>query len=114
MDEATVAKQKLGQLAEESGMTFDELVNLWAEDTAAQLTAATAALAAGRLAEAARLVHSASGASGICGIAALADELKSAELLAVAGRGAEAGEALANAQRRFAMLSGALHNGMKS
>jgi HPt (histidine-containing phosphotransfer) domain-containing protein len=114
MEEALIAKQKLGQVAEESGMTFEELVDLWADDTEAQLTAASAALAAGRLAEAARLVHSASGASGLCGITSLAEELKSAELFATQGRGADASEALANAQRRFTQLNGALHNGTKS
>src|SRR5215207_10132943 len=114
MEEALIAKQKLGQIAEESGMTFDELVSLWADDTEAQLTAATAALAAGQLAEAARLVHSASGASGLCGITSLAEELKSAELFATQGRGADASAALENAQRRFTQLNGALHDGTKS
>ena len=65
MDETQVARQKLSQLAEETGMTFEELVDLWSVETGSQLAAASAALAAGQLAEAARLVHSASGASAL-------------------------------------------------
>ena len=112
MDEAVLAKQKMSQLAEETGMPFEELVNLWTGETEAQLASASRALAAGNFEEAARLVHSASGSSSICGVTTLADELKSAEKLAAAGRGNDARQALANAHRRFTAISGALQNGM--
>ena len=114
MDEAVLARQALLQLADESGMTYDELLDLWAIETASQLSSASAALAAGNLREAARLVHSASGASGICRIVTLADELKTAENLAKEGRGDAAARALEKAQQRFTSLNGALHNGTKS
>ncbi|HET7218472.1 MAG TPA: Hpt domain-containing protein [Vicinamibacterales bacterium] len=91
-------------------MSFDDLLDLWSEDTALQLAAASAAIAAGNLPEAARLVHSASGASGICGVASLAQELKLVESLAAQGKRGDAASALAHAQARFAGLSGALHN----
>jgi HPt (histidine-containing phosphotransfer) domain-containing protein len=112
MEEALVAKQRMSQLAEETGMPFEELVSLWAGETETQLASASAALAAGNLEEAARLVHSASGSSSICGVTTLAEELKSAEKLAAAGRGEDARQALANAHRRFTAISGALHNGL--
>jgi len=112
MDEALIAKQRMSQLAEETGMPFEELVTLWSGETAAQLASASAALTAGNLEEAARLVHSASGSSSICGVTTLAEELKSAEKLAAAGRGDDARQALANAHRRFTAISGALHNGL--
>jgi len=114
MDEALIAKQRMSQLAEETGMPLEELVDLWAVETEAQLGSASEALAAGNLAEAARLVHSASGSSGICGITALADALKSAEQLANAGRGADASQALATAHLLFTSISGVLQNGTKS
>jgi HPt (histidine-containing phosphotransfer) domain-containing protein len=104
----------MSQLAEETGMPFEELVDLWAVETEAQLGSASVALAAGNLAEAARLVHSASGSSGICGITALADALKLAEKHAAAGRGAEASQTLANAHHLFTAISSALQNGTKS
>ena len=107
-----MAKQRMSQLAEETGMPFGELVNLWAGETDAQLASANAALTAGNFEEAARLVHSASGSSSICGVTTLADDLKSAEKLAAAGLGDEARQALANAHRRFTAISRALHNGL--
>jgi len=109
-DDTATARLRLSALAEESGMAFEELLRLWADDTALQLAAASAALAAGNLADAARLVHGASGASGICGISALAEQLKMVEQLAVQGRSSDAQKALASAQVRFACLSGALQN----
>ena len=114
MSEELLARQALLQLADESGMTYDELLELWAVETASQLASASAALAAGNLREAARLVHSASGASGICRIVTLADELKTAENLAKEGRVDAAAQALEKAQQRFTTLNGALHNGTKS
>ncbi len=110
LDEATVARAHLRAVAEEAGMSFAELLHLWSDDTALQLTSAGAALAAGNLAEAARLAHGAAGASGICGVAALADELKMVEALSVEGRCEDARAALATAQVRFTRLSGALEN----
>ncbi len=110
VDEATAARDALRQLADESGMTYDELLELWSTDTATQLADASAALAAGNLGDAARLVHSASGASGICKIATLAEELKTAENLAKDGRGDAATEALKKAERRFRVINTALNN----
>jgi HPt (histidine-containing phosphotransfer) domain-containing protein len=112
--DAAVARRRLIVLAEESGLAFAELVALWADDTAQQLDAASAALAADNLPEAARLVHGASGASGICGVSTLADHLKIVETLAVQGRSNDARQALAQAQVRFACLSAALQNGIGS
>jgi len=111
VEEATAARDALRQLADESGMTFDELLELWSTDTATQLAAASAALVAGNLGEAARLVHSASGASGICQIATLAEELKTAENLAKDGRADAATEALNKAERRFKAINTALNKG---
>ena len=110
-DDAALAGQSLRQLADESGMAFEELLALWSSDTAKLIARAKVAMAAGNLTEAARLVHSASGASGICNIAALADELKTAELLAKDGHRDAATEALARAERRFMAINGALHGG---
>lgn len=112
--DARLARQKLLVVAEESGLSFDELLTLWSDDTTAQLAGAGAALAAGNLAEAARLVHGASGASGLCGVAALSEELRRVEALAIAGRRKEASAALEVATERFASLSGALHKGIQS
>jgi HPt (histidine-containing phosphotransfer) domain-containing protein len=111
LGDASVARRRLVVLAEESGLPFDELVTLWVDDTGQQLAAASAALAAGNLPEAARLVHGASGASGMCGVANLADQLRIVETLAVEGRCSDASQALAQAQIRFACLSGALQSG---
>jgi HPt (histidine-containing phosphotransfer) domain-containing protein len=107
--DAAIAIQKLGELAEESGLAFDDLVEMWSEDTRKQLALASAALAAGDAREAARLVHGASGASGMCGVAALAEQLRMVEDLAVEGRCGDAQQVLARAQMRFAGISGALH-----
>jgi HPt (histidine-containing phosphotransfer) domain-containing protein len=112
-DEATLARESLRQLADESGMAFEELVDLWSSDTAKLLARAKVAMATGNLDEAARLAHSASGASGICKIAKLAEELKTAELLAKDGHRDAACEALARAERRFTAIDGALHGGPK-
>ena len=111
VNEATTAREALRQLADESGMTFDELLELWSTDTATQLAAASTALAAGDLGQAARLVHSASGACGICKIATLAEELKTAENLAKDGRADAATEALKKAERRFRAINTALNSG---
>jgi HPt (histidine-containing phosphotransfer) domain-containing protein len=112
-DEATLARESLRRLADESGMAFEELLDLWSSDTAKLLARANVAMAAGNLTEAARLVHSASGASGICKIATLAEELKTAELLAKDGRRDAATVALAQAERRFTAINGALHGATK-
>jgi hypothetical protein len=106
--DASIARQRLVTLAEESGMSFEELVDLWSTDTAAQLALASAALAAGNLAEAARLAHGASGTSGLCGVASLAADLRNVESLAAAGRATDAQAALARAQVSLASLSGEL------
>lgn len=108
-DDATIALWKLGELAEESGLPFDDLLNLWSEDTANQLWLASAALVAGDHREAARLAHGACGASGLCGVKALADQLRMVEDLAGEGRCGDAQQVLASAQVRFAGISGALH-----
>jgi HPt (histidine-containing phosphotransfer) domain-containing protein len=112
--DADIARRRLIALAEESGLPFDELLELWADDTEQQLEAASTALGAGNLIEAARLVHSASGASGICGVDALASQLKIVETLAVLGRPRHARQALEQAQVRFACLSGALLSGART
>lgn len=112
--DADIARRRLIALSQESGLPFDELLELWADDTEQQLEAASAALGVGNLIEAARLVHSASGASGICGVDALASQLKIVETLAVLGRRQDARQALEQAQIRFACLSGALLNGARS
>jgi HPt (histidine-containing phosphotransfer) domain-containing protein len=114
MTDALTARQKLLSLAEDSGLSFGELVDLWTADTASQLALASAALSAGNLAETARLVHSASGASGICGVTSLADELRIVQSLAEAGRRDAAQAALEQAQTSFADLSGELHKGSTS
>jgi HPt (histidine-containing phosphotransfer) domain-containing protein len=113
VDEVTLAAESLRQIADESGMAFEELLDLWSSDTSKLLARANVAMASGNLAEAARLVHSASGASGICKISTLAEELKTAELLAKDGRRDAAAEALAKAERRFMSIDGALHGGPK-
>jgi len=106
--DAAVAKTKLEELAEQTGLTFKDLVDLWATETADQLETATIALAAGNLPEAARLVHGAAGASGLCGVIQLADQLRAVELLVVAGRAADAKKALSRARTRFTRVSGVL------
>jgi HPt (histidine-containing phosphotransfer) domain-containing protein len=106
--DVAVARNKLTELADETGLSFDDLVKLWSTETADQLESAVAALAAGNLPEAARLVHGAAGATGMCGVVALADQLKAVELLAVAGRGSDAQEALTRARTRFERVSGLL------
>ena len=106
--DVAIARNKLTELAEETGLSFDDLVNLWSTETADQLESAVAALAAGNLSEAARLVHGAAGATGMCGVVGLADQLKAVELLAVAGRGSDAQEALTRARVRFERVSGLL------
>jgi HPt (histidine-containing phosphotransfer) domain-containing protein len=112
--ETALAVQKLVDLAAECGLSFDDLLELWSADTAKQLAQASAALAAGDMREAARLVHSASGASGLCGVTALAEQLKMVELLAVEGRCRDAQQALASARLRFAGINVALHGGAQS
>ena len=103
--DVTIARKKLTELADETGLSFNDLIALWSTETADQLTSADAALEAGNLPEAARLVHGAAGASGMCGVTALADQLKAVELLAVAGRAADAQQALARAHARFTRVS---------
>jgi len=107
-DDAAIAMNKLGELAKESGLVFADFVELWTEDTGYQLRLASAALAAGDLRAAARLVRRASAASGMCGVTGLADELRMVEDLAAEGRISDALEALANARVRFAAISAAL------
>jgi hypothetical protein len=106
--DVTVARKKLTELADDTGLSFNDLVTLWSTETAEQLTSADAALEAGNLPEAARLVHGAAGASGMCGVAGLADQLKAVELLAVAGRGPDAQQALVRARARFTRVSAQL------
>jgi HPt (histidine-containing phosphotransfer) domain-containing protein len=108
-EDAAIAIQRLAELADESGLAFGELVEMWSEDTRLQLRLASAALVAGDLREAARLIHGASGSSGMCGVTALAEQLRMVENLAVEGRGGDAQQVLASAQVRFAGISGALH-----
>jgi HPt (histidine-containing phosphotransfer) domain-containing protein len=106
--DVTIARTKLVELAEQTGLAFNDLVELWSTETADQLESATNALTAGNLPEAARLVHGAAGASGMCGVTGLADQLKAVELLAVAGRSADAQKALTRARARFTRVSGVL------
>jgi HPt (histidine-containing phosphotransfer) domain-containing protein len=106
--DAAVAKTKLEELAEQTGLAFNDLVELWSTETADQLETAKNALSSGNLPEAARLVHGAAGASGLCGVTALADQLKAVELLVVAGRSADAKKALTRARARFTRVSGVL------
>jgi HPt (histidine-containing phosphotransfer) domain-containing protein len=108
--DVTIARKKLTELADETGLSFTDLVTLWSTETAEQLTSADAALEAGNLPEAARLVHGAAGASGMCGVTGLADQLKAVELLAVAGRGSDAQQALTRAHARFTHVSEQLTN----
>ncbi len=106
--DVAIARNKLTELAEQTGLSFEDLVNLWSTETADQLQCAVTALAEGNLSEAARLVHGAAGATGMCGVAGLADQLKAVELLAVAGRSSDAEEALTRARVRFERVSGLL------
>ena len=106
--DVTIARTKLVELAEQTGLTFNDLVELWTTETADQLESATNALNSGDLPEAARLVHGAAGASGLCGVIELADQLRAVELLAVAGRSDDAQKALVRARARFTRVSGVL------
>jgi HPt (histidine-containing phosphotransfer) domain-containing protein len=110
--DASIARMKLVELAEETGLAFNDLVQLWSSETADQLESAGNALVEGNLPEAARLVHGAAGASGMCGVTALADQLKAVELLTVAGRQADAQQALVRARARFARVSAVLTRGL--
>lgn len=107
-NDVAIARKKIVQLAEETGISVADLVELWSTETADQLRSAVDALAAGNLPEAARLVHGAAGATGMCGVAGLADQLKAIELLAIAGRAADAQQALERARARFERVSGVL------
>ena len=106
--DVAIARTKLVELAEQTGLTFNDLVELWTTETADQLETATTALNAGDLQEAARLVHGAAGATGLCGVVELADQLRAVELLIVAGRSADAQKALPRARARFTRVSGEL------
>ena len=106
--DVAIARNKLTELAEETGLSFDDLVKLWSTETADQLQSAVTAIAAGNLPEAARLVHGAAGATGMCGVAGLADQLKAVELLTAAGRVNDAQKALTRARVRFERVSGLL------
>jgi HPt (histidine-containing phosphotransfer) domain-containing protein len=106
--DVAIARTKLVELAEQTGLTFNDLVELWTTETAEQLESATTALNSGDLPEATRLVHGAAGASGLCGVVELADQLRAVELLTAAGRSADAQKALVRARARFTHVSGML------
>ena len=105
--------ERLGSLADDSGLTIVELQELWLTDTADRLQEAERALSAGDLPEAVRLVHCAAGSTGICGAAALAHDLTSIEHLASAGRADEAHRALGSACAELRSLTSVLHGGLR-
>ena len=111
--DAKLVMERLGSLADDTGMTIAELQELWLTDTADRLQQAQKALSAGDLSEAVRLVHCAAGSTGICGAAALAHDLTSIERLATAGRADEAQRALGSACAELRSLTSVLHGGLR-
>ena len=105
--------QRLAALSDDTGLTVAELQDLWLTETADRLELAVAALLAGDLSEAVRLVHGAAGTTGICGAAALAHDLTSIERLAAAGRAADAERALGLARDEFRLLTSVLDGGLR-
>jgi HPt (histidine-containing phosphotransfer) domain-containing protein len=95
-------------LAEETGLTLNELIDLWTGETGKQLAAAAKAITAGEAAEARRVVHGAFGGTALYGLSDLAQELRGIEALLAAGDLGAAGPALSHARTEFARVCQAL------
>jgi HPt (histidine-containing phosphotransfer) domain-containing protein len=106
--DATLVAERLADLADDTGMTVDELRTMWVTETSERLEHAVSALTAGALSEAVRLVHTAAGTTGLCGAVQLAKNLASIEHMAAEGRGTEAGKALLVARADFTRLTSVL------
>ena len=100
-------------LSDDTGMTRDELRDMFLTEMGDRLELAVSALSAGDLPEAVRLVHGAAGTTGICGAAGLAENLTNIEHLAAAGRSDDARTALALATAEFHLLTTVLQGDLQ-
>jgi HPt (histidine-containing phosphotransfer) domain-containing protein len=103
--DAKLVAERFVALSDDTGMTRDELREMFLTEMGDRLELAVSALSAGDLSEAVRLVHGAAGTTGICGAAGLAENLTNIEHLASAGRSDEARTALALATAEFHLLT---------
>ena len=108
MTDGHVDTGRLLGLVDETGMSVNELIDLWTKETGTQLATVANALASGDVAEATRIVHGAASATALYGLADLAAKLSGIEALLKAGKAHEAAPALERARAEFARVSQAL------
>jgi HPt (histidine-containing phosphotransfer) domain-containing protein len=110
--DAGLVAERLAALADDTGLTLDELREMWVAQTSEQIAMALTAMAAGEMSDAVRCVHTAAGTAGMCGATSLARHLSTVERLAADGRGDEARAALGVAQEDFLRLTLTLEKGL--
>jgi HPt (histidine-containing phosphotransfer) domain-containing protein len=108
MADGDVDTGRLRGLVDETGLSLNELIDLWTRETGSQLATVGSALAAGDVHEAMRVVHGAASATALYGLTDLARELSGIEALLRAGNTDAARPALVQAQAEFTRVSQAL------
>lgn len=111
--DAKLVAERFVALSDDTGMTKDELREMFLTEMGDRLELAVSALSAGDLLEAKRLVHGAAGTTGICGAAGLAENLTSIEHLVAAGRSDDARKALGLATAEFHLLTTVLQGDLQ-
>jgi HPt (histidine-containing phosphotransfer) domain-containing protein len=108
MADGRVDTNRLLGLVEETGLSVNELIDLWTKETGSQLATVADALSAGDVTEATRVVHGAASATALYGLTDLARELSGIEALLKAGNANAARPALEQARAEFTRVSEAL------